>query len=108
MSRIYEALQKAESERKSERREPELPPTDEPLSAASTAVAEPEDAAFPTHRFDEVPIITEPYPQPPMRRMSEGSLDLSKIPARPWALSLSALPALLERGPAVEQFRSLR
>jgi protein-tyrosine kinase len=33
---------------------------------------------------------------------------LSKIQARPWALSLEQLPALLERGPAVEQFRSLR
>jgi capsular exopolysaccharide synthesis family protein len=108
MSRIYEALQKAESERKSERREPELEATDEPVSAASTAVAEPEDAAFPTHRFSEAPIVTEPYSQPPLRRVGGDSLDLSKIPARPWALSLPQLPALLERGPAVEQFRSLR
>ena len=52
MSRIYEALQKAESERKSERREPELRIPDQPVSAASTAaVAESEDAAFATPRF---------------------------------------------------------
>lgn len=108
MSRIYEALQKAESERRSERREPVLPVTDEPAGAASTIVAEPEDAAFPTHRFSDAPIVTEPYPQPPLRTMNGDSLDLSKIPARAWALSLAQLPALLDRGPAVEQFRSLR
>jgi capsular exopolysaccharide synthesis family protein len=106
MSRIYEALQKAESERKSDRRDPELQATDEPISAASTAVAEHEDAAFHGHNFSEAP--TEHFPQPSTRRMGGESLDLSKIPARPWALSLPQLPALLERGPAVEQFRSLR
>jgi capsular exopolysaccharide synthesis family protein len=108
MSRIYEALQKAESERKLDRREPELEATDAPISAASTAVAEQEDAAFPTRHFDEASIATEPYPLPPLRRIDGDSLDLSKIPARPWALSLPQLPALLERGAAVEQFRSLR
>jgi capsular exopolysaccharide synthesis family protein len=109
MSRIYEALQKAESERKSERREPELGVPDQLASAAmTTAVAEPEDAAFSTPRFAEAPIVTEPYAEPPPRRIDGESLDLSRIPARPWALSLPQLPALLDRGPAVEQFRSLR
>jgi protein-tyrosine kinase len=109
MSRIYEALQKAESERKLERREPDLGIPDEPVSAAmTTAVAEPEDPVFAMPRFAEAPIVTEPYAEPPTRRVSGDSLDLSKIPARPWALSLPQLPALLERGPAVEQFRSLR
>jgi capsular exopolysaccharide synthesis family protein len=107
MSRIYEALQKAESERKSERREPELGIPDQPASAAmTTAVADPEDAVFTTPRFAEAPIVTELYTEP--RGVGGGSLDLSRIPARPWALSLPQLPALLERGPAVEQFRSLR
>jgi capsular exopolysaccharide synthesis family protein len=59
-------------------------------------------------RFAEAPIITEPYTEPSTRRVGGDSLDLSRIPARPWALSLEQLPALLERGPAVEQFRSLR
>jgi capsular exopolysaccharide synthesis family protein len=109
MSRIYEALQKAESERKSERREPELGTPEEPASAAmTTAVADPEDAVFPTSRFTEAPIVTDPYMEPSTRRAGGESLDLSKIPVRPWALSLPQLPALLERGPAVEQFRSLR
>src|SRR5258705_7187707 len=109
MSRIYEALQKAESERKLERREPELGSPDEPASAAmTTAVADPDDAVFATPRFAEAPIVTEPYTEPSTRRMGGDSLDLSRIVARPWALSLAQLPALLERGPAVEQFRSLR
>ncbi len=47
MSRIYEALQKAESERKLERREPELEIPDQPVSATmTTALAEPEDPVF--------------------------------------------------------------
>jgi capsular exopolysaccharide synthesis family protein len=111
MSRIYEALQKAESERKLERREPELRIPEHPVSAAmgaTAALADPEDAVFATPDFPELPIVTEPYPEPPARHVEGGDLDLSRIPARPWALSLPQLPALLERGPAVEQFRSLR
>jgi protein-tyrosine kinase len=109
MSRIYEALQKAESERKLERREPELGIPEPPASAAmTTAVAEPEDAVFPSPRFAEAPIVTDPYMELPTRRAGAEGLDLSRIPARPWALSLPQLPALLDRGPTVEQFRSLR
>jgi capsular exopolysaccharide synthesis family protein len=109
MSRIYEALQKAESERKSERREPESGIPDEPASAAmTTAVADPDDAVFAMPRFAEAPIVTDSYSELSTRRMGGDSLDLSRIVARPWAPSLAQLPALLERGPAVEQFRSLR
>src|SRR5258706_9889463 len=109
MSRIYEALQKAESERKLDRREPELDIPNQPASARmTTAVADPDDAVFAMPRFAEAPFVAEPYVEPPARREGGGSLDLSKIPARPWAPSLPDLPALLERGPAVEQFRSLR
>jgi capsular exopolysaccharide synthesis family protein len=107
MSRIYEALQKAESERKFDRREPELDIPDQP-AAMTTALAEPEDPVFSTPRFADTPLVTEPYPEPPARRVVGDSLDLSRIPGRPWALSLPQLPALQERGPAVEQFRSLR
>ena len=89
MSRIYEALQKAESERKSERREPESVIPDQLASAAmTTAVADPEDSVFAMPRFAEAPIVTEPYTEPSPRRVGGESLDLSKIPARPWALSL--------------------
>jgi protein-tyrosine kinase len=111
MSRIYEALQKAESERKSERREPEPRTQDQPASttmAAAAAVAEPEESVLTAARFSETPIVTETYTEPSRRHVVGDSLDLSKVPLRPWALSLPQLPALLERGAAVEQFRSLR
>jgi len=105
MSRIYEALQKAESERKSERREPEPRLPEHPVSAAigaAAALAEPEE------RIPE-PAYTDTYREPyiPQQVLGE-SLDMNKIPLHPWALSLVQLPALLERGPSVEQFRSLR
>ena len=35
-------------------------------------------------------------------------IDLAAVEAKPWSPDLRQLPALLERGPAVEQFRSLR
>jgi len=113
MSRIYEALQKAESERKLDRREPDLGIPDQAVSTTmTTAVAESEDPVFTTPRYAEAPIVTEPYVEPSPRRAGGESLgqslDLSRIQARPWVLSLEQLPALLERGPAVEQFRSLR
>ena len=111
MSRIYEALQKAESERTLERREPELRIPEHPVSAtigAAAALADPEDAVLTTPDFSDMPIVAEPYAEPPARRADGALLDISRIPARPWALSLPQLPALLERGPAVEQFRSLR
>jgi capsular exopolysaccharide synthesis family protein len=37
-----------------------------------------------------------------------GGLNLSAIQHYPWSLSAARLPALLEHGPAIEQFRSLR
>jgi protein-tyrosine kinase len=109
MSRIYEALQKAESERKLDRREPEPRLEDHPVTAAMSAAAAVAEA---DERIVE-PIFAEPhfaemYRDPYVARTVGESLDLSKIQARPWALSLVQLPALLERGPAVEQFRSLR
>ncbi len=105
MSRIYEALQKAESERKLERRDSEPRISDQPISAglmATAAVAEADDAAIAEQ------VVTEGYYERSTRGAGGELLDLSKIVARPWVLSLAQLPALLERGPAVEQFRSLR
>ena len=116
MSRIYEALQKAESERKLERREPEPRVPENPVSAAmgaaaAAAVAENEERAaepiFTEPTFAE-PRFAERYREPSAPRASGDSLDLSKVVMRPWSPSLAQLPALLERGPAVEQFRSLR
>lgn len=103
MSRIYEALQKAESERKQDRQEPEPRLPEQPVSAGLTmALAEADDP------LAIAPIVREPYEDLVPRRMGADTLDMGAIVPRPWALSLSELPALLERGPAVEQFRSLR
>ena len=102
MSRIYEALQKAEAERNLEQREPEPRKPEYPVSlGGATAVAEVEDLAIAS------PIDSELH-QDPSWRAGGQALDLTQIVARPWALSPTQLPALLERGPAVEQFRSLR
>jgi protein-tyrosine kinase len=103
MSRIYEALQKAESERTSERRDPESRIPEHPHSAAvasQTAVAE---AEYPA----STPLV-DPYAEPSSRRPVGETLDLDAIVRRPWTPSLERLPALQERGQSVEQFRSLR
>src|SRR5271170_7394775 len=106
MSRIYEALQKAESERKLELREPELQAAEPSFSEsihATAAVAEAEEERV------AVPIVTKPHVEAAYaRRTNDQSLDLSKVVTHPWAFSIAQTPALLERGPAVEQFRSLR
>jgi protein-tyrosine kinase len=108
MSRIYEALQKAESERKSERREEESGTPEQPVSVGTiaAAIAEAEESGA-EPAFAE-PTFAETYRMSSTLRAGGESLDLSKVVTRPWSLSLAQLPALLERGPAVEQFRSLR
>jgi protein-tyrosine kinase len=110
MSRIYEALQKAESERALERtpelreREPVVP--DQPASVATQAPAAVAEAEYeiPATPLPVSDVFAERYSAP----MGGSSLDLSKIVRQPWNPSLSQLPALHERGSAVEQFRSLR
>jgi protein-tyrosine kinase len=105
MSRIYEALQKAESERTSERREAEPRMTVPPVSIevlSQTAVAEAEYSVAPA------PDAVDVYTELSSRERGGDALDLSKVVRRPWVPSLERLPSLLERGPAVEQFRSLR
>lgn len=126
MSRIYEALQKAESERISDP-EPRTPDQQDDDMLAHTAVAEAEPspltetpsepAATPAGRH--IPIYSPPPPSgsgsvsgiwssaPDLRGVRDG-LDLSKVARLPWSPSWTQLPALLQRGPAVEQFRSLR
>jgi protein-tyrosine kinase len=103
MSRIYEALQKAESERKPGRREEESRMPDYSADAdlrSQTAVAEAEYAPAFLPEADS--------PEPALREFGGDGLDVSKIVQHPWAPSLAQLPSLMERGPAVEQFRSLR
>jgi protein-tyrosine kinase len=104
MSRIYEALQKAESDRRLDRREPEPRTPEAPVKSTiyATAVATAEEEQT------SAPAEARPYGEPYIAPVDPNALDLSTIPLRSWALSLEQLPSLLERGPAVEQFRSLR
>lgn len=105
MSRIYEALQKAESEREQERQErgplsPERPVSAIPPPPLAAAVAD----------YDLLPaaLPADEFSSPTASVLNGNALDWSKVMRRPWNPSLTQLPALLERGPSVEQFRSLR
>jgi len=103
MSRIYEALQKAESERK-ERPESQASPAsfetiDRPL-ATSVAEFEPQ-VALAEPRFS----VAEEFTAAP--RIA-GDPGFDRIARHAWKPVIEKLPALLDRGPATEQFRSLR
>ena len=105
MSRIYDALQKAESERKTEQPAAKPRIEEQPVAAARssvTAVAERE------HGKPSEPPLSSAYSAPSLIDARAETFDFSQVIARPWSLSLKQLPALLDRGPAVEQFRSLR
>lgn len=103
MSRIYEALQKAEAERLIER---ESPLREQPVES---------EAPFPDAAVETSSVETssswphEAYPEPePMLPVESKSFDLERIARVPWAPIPQRLPSLMERGLAVEQFRSLR
>lgn len=99
MSRIYEALQKAESERTSGAQPDRSREAAESRSSPySAAVAE----------YDPPPAQTAPERYESRQEPPAGSSEFEQIPTRPWSPSLAQLPSLMERGAAVEQFRSLR
>lgn len=103
MSRIYEALQKAESERSAERApEPAAPPA--ALNGAGHG------APIDGLNYNLPPLASHagPVPAASVRAVSESASGLDDVARHPWSPSLVQLPALLQRGPAVEQFRSLR
>ena len=79
MSRIYEALQRAESDRKKNGSEDD------------------------THALGDLstPPICDPL-------QDEDSLEFDNVPRHSWKPSMMELPALTDRGRCVEQFRSLR
>jgi capsular exopolysaccharide synthesis family protein len=112
MSRIYEALQKAESERALEKRKDKR--EQEPRDSKQTAVADsPVPTALAETEYDLA--VADSSAEQPSRYVAsiaapvvKDDLDLSGIPRRPWSPAFDQLPALLQRGPAVEQFRSLR
>ena len=132
MSRIYEALQKAEAERGGERG-PEhsdfahesqsglnldlgrrstsfsgLPDALDYNNGSGVAVAEldvdVQDQAPPLEHVYS-PLTSHLTSELPSRAVG---IDLDAIPQRTWSPSFDRLPALLDRGPSVEQFRSLR
>ena len=138
MSRIYEALQKAEAERAGDRpiNQGREDAAAGPYSfASSAAVAEPEAGSRNEReprggnhessyergaqngldrsldRSSVVPIFSSlatTVEQSGESRDGVSELDFDSIPQRPWAPVFDRLPSLLDRGPAVEQFRSLR
>lgn len=100
MSRIYEALQKAESERQTEREVAPEPPAvadstfrDVPIEPATAWPAE---------------VLAEPEPLPDYSLARDLPLNPERIARYPWQPVQQRLPSLEERGVAVEQFRSLR
>lgn len=105
MSRIYEALQKAEAERSTERPQERGPEAVAPPVPQNGAV---HGGAMSGLDYSLPPLATqvEPAAAPSAQAVSESGLD--DVARHPWSPSLVQLPALLQRGPAVEQFRSLR
>jgi protein-tyrosine kinase len=116
MSRIYEALQKAELERKAERPDrpvvvPEVA-SENPLEQASVAIQEMPVAPPVMPVASPVMPVASPIapeiPEVEQRAAVETGFDLNKVPRRVWMPNYDRLPALQERGAGVEQFRSLR
>ena len=113
MSRIYEALQKAEEERDpipvGGPREKGTPGQLRPVLALQDEVSELSQRRFSRDRrpalLDDAPGLPEGW-SPPAH--GQGEVDLESIPQTVWRPAFDRLPSLLERGPAVEQFRSLR
>ncbi|WP_213803897.1 CpsD/CapB family tyrosine-protein kinase [Granulicella sp. dw_53] len=104
MSRIYEALQKAESERKATQGSQQTIPNGLRSEAAvaeyEIPVGQRPDLTREREFEVEAPEILSPYAAP--------ALDLNNVPRHTWTPNYTQLPSLQERGPAVEQFRSLR
>jgi protein-tyrosine kinase len=111
MSRIYEALQKAESERKSTQSNREGRRAEQPADLGRRSQASIAEYENPASERAEMHHDLEPTLAPPEAfaySPAAPSMDLDNVPKHVWTPSYSQLPSLLERGPGVEQFRSLR
>ena len=105
MSKIYEALLRAELER--------AVSTDKNVSGSPVAI---HDLLLPSeetgHTHEEMdhfePSLTNEMRESGFVASYAPSPDLSQVVLRSWSPSLSSLPAIEERGAGVEQFRSLR
>jgi protein-tyrosine kinase len=108
MSRIYEALQKAESERTSSERAPERREVEPRTPQQPTGTGVMSQSAVAEAEYDRASAAADIYSEAASREVGDDALDLSQIVRRPWSPSLAQLPSLMDRGSAVEQFRSLR
>ncbi len=109
MSRIYEALQKAESERAAEGRGPESRTPYQQAGAGVLSQAVSDEPEYNKPVPVALPVdLQETNAAPVVRKQAGDAFDPSQIVPRRWTPVLDRLPALLERGAAVEQFRSLR
>jgi protein-tyrosine kinase len=109
MSKIYEALLRAEQDRiEAAGKEPN--PT-EPAAASAAALLEtlPQPVAYPfSEASDDFVAVESPLTD---RHPDDGhveTFDLANAITTVWTPSLAQLPALQDRGKPVEQFRSLR
>jgi protein-tyrosine kinase len=124
MSKIYEALLRAEQERVDAiNQAPTVQETAAPssLKEAPVSVTALDELPMPAEPAMELPMVAEPFfpiaPAPvvtapavvarPVAPLVQ-TLDISTIRTTVWNPQLDKLPALEERGSAVEQFRSLR
>jgi protein-tyrosine kinase len=122
MSKIYEALRQAELDRKTG-----MPESDAGSSPQTTSQAVLEEAPGPSHipAFSNTgralatltPVGKASAAPADLKIAAAGGLedgrevsdaDIARIPQVTWSPSLAQLPALEDRGSAVEQFRSLR
>ncbi|HEX4153992.1 MAG TPA: CpsD/CapB family tyrosine-protein kinase [Acidobacteriaceae bacterium] len=108
MSRIYEALQRAEAERQLERGE--NAEETQPRIAENVHAAVSGRFAAPPAPVSAIAAATSTaLAEPPAQEQRALQTAFPReIEERPWQLSIDRLPALEHRGPAVEQFRSLR
>jgi capsular exopolysaccharide synthesis family protein len=101
MSHIYEALQRAEAERKSGTQAVATPEEPAHRSIAFATAMPPVEATI-----APLPEVQAPVPVLPPAEISPSFLN--SIRRRPWNPSFERLPALERGGVGVEQFRSLR
>ena len=104
MSKIYEALQRAEQDRLASRSGVATEVVEQPRDDDAVVGREAVSTQFP--HVAEVTPATDPLPAAAPLQVSEFPDD--RVATYTWEPAYNQLPALQERGSAVEQFRSLR
>jgi protein-tyrosine kinase len=107
MSKIYEALQRAEQDRLAEQKASAL--SEAGPSPEKTGPASLREQFLHAQKSSAQALgarAEASFPHPSLT--GSNSVDLTQISTHPWTPQLAQLPALQERGGPVEQFRSLR